>query len=498
MAFEAFLSAVLQLISPLNLLLLVSGVGVGCIVGIMPGLGAPIAITVCLPFTFHLTAIQSFSLLLGVYSAAVFGGSVSAITLGIPGTSAALATLADGNAMAKKGRAGEALGLALAGSVFGGIVSAILLGFTAPFLAGFAIKFGPREYLAISVFGIMLVGRVSDGQLMKGLLMAAIGMFLTTFGVDYINGNNRYMFGLYELYGGLSLIAVLSGVFAISEVMMLSEKLYQKPDKPNEIIHTKLPSFASLLKMKATMIRSTLIGTMVGVIPGSGAAIGAFMSYSEAKRASKHPENFGKGEPEGILAPEIANNATVGGALIPTLTLGVPGSPAAAILLGAFLIQGLTAGPRLMVEAPDLMYSIFIGLLIINVVMIFVGRVAIRYSSKITDVPSPYIVVVVMLMCFIGAYAAGNSTFGILVMMFSGVFGYIIRKLDFSFAPLAIGFVLGPLLEKSARQSVQVSQGSIVEFFNSPIAIVIYVILLFVYLRPVVKKLLSGKQKQES
>ncbi len=491
---EAFLSAILQLIEPLNLLLLVGGVSLGCIIGIMPGLGAPIAITICLPFTFHLTAIQSFSLLLGVYSAAVFGGSISAITIGIPGTGAALATLADGNTMAKQGRAGEALGLALVGSVFGGIVSAVILAFTAPFLAGFAVKFGPREYLAISIFGVMLVGRVAHGSLLKGMLMASVGMFLTTFGVDYINGNTRYMFGRYELYSGLPLVAVLSGIFAISEILILSEKTFKKKLVKDELVKTNMPSFKFLLKKKMTLLRSSLIGTLVGIIPGEGAAIGAFLSYSEAKRASDHPETFGYGEPEGILAPETANNATVGGALVPTLTLGVPGSPAAAVLLGAFYIQGLNVGPRLMKEAPELMYSIFIGLFLINIAMIFIGRIAVRYSAKVSNVPTPYVVTVVSLMCFIGAYAIGNNSFAVLVMLISGLFGYVIRKLDFPIAPLAIGFVLGPLLEKSFRQSIQISQGSVGEFFNSPIAIVIYIILLFVFLWQPIKDKLFHKR----
>lgn len=491
---EAFFSALVQLIEPLNLLLLVGGVSVGCIIGIMPGLGAPIAITICLPFTFHLTAVQAFSLLLGVYSAAVFGGSISAITIGIPGTGAALATLADGHTLAKQGRAGEALGLALAGSVFGGIVSAVILSFTAPFLANFAIKFGPREYLAISIFGVLVVGRVAHGSLLKGMLMAATGMFLTTFGLDFINGNTRYMFGRYELYSGLPLIAVLSGVFAISELLMLSEKALTAKEAGSGVVRTKLPSVKEMFRMRRTLIRSSLIGTVIGIVPGEGAAIGAFLSYSEAKRAAKNPEEFGKGAPEGILAPETANNATVGGALVPTLTLGVPGSPAAAILLGAFLIQGLNAGPRLMVDAPELMYSIFVGLFLINVVMIGIGLISIRFSAKISQVPVPYIVAVVMLLCFIGAYSVRNDSFSVLILLLSGVFGYVIRKLDFPIAPLAIGFVLGPLLEKSMRQSVQVSRGNVAEFFNSPIALSIYAILLIVFFWQPVKALFVRKR----
>jgi len=491
---EAFVSALSQLTAPFNLLLMAGGVTIGCVVGILPGLGPPIAVTVCLPFTFYLTPIQAFSLLLGVYSAAVFGGSVSAITLRIPGTGAALATVADGNAMFRQGRGGEALGLALVGSIFGGIFSAIVLSFTAPFLARFAIKFGPREYLAVTIFGVLIVGRVSHGSLLKGVLMAAVGMFLTTFGVDYLNGNTRYLFGRYELYSGLPLIAVLVGVFAVSEVFMLSETLKGKPNRGKQRLRTMLPSLKSLFRMRAALIRSAIIGTVIGIIPGEGAAIGAFLSYSEAKRTSKHPERFGEGEPEGVLAPETANNSTVGGALVPTLTLGIPGSPAAAVLLGAFLIQGLNAGPRLMTDAPELMYSIFVGLFMINIMMMGIGLVAIRYSASVTRLPSQYVVPLVMLLCFVGAYSINNDSFSVFVMLGAGVFGYIVRKLDFPIAPLAIGFVLGPLLETSFRQSIMVSQGSVATFFASPIALSLYGLLLFVFLWQPVRDLIRRRR----
>ena len=263
----------------------------------------------------------------------------------------------------------------------------------------------------------------------------------------------------------------------MSEVLIGAERALQKIEFTQESLSVKLPGLGTLGKMKDLLLRSSLIGTIIGIIPGEGAAVGAFFAYSEAKRRSKEPERFGTGIPEGIVAPETANNATVGGALVPTLTLGVPGSPAAAVLLGAFLIQGLAPGPRLFTERPDLMYSIFIGLFFINVLMMFIGLAAIRFAARLIMVPTAVIVPTVMLLCFVGIYSVSNSLFNVGVMLGAGILGYVVRKLGYSIAPLSIGFVLGPILENSLRQSLTIADGSAVEFFNTPIGLAIYAIL---------------------
>ena len=345
---DALLLALSQLAEPMSIALLIGGIVLGLIIGILPGLGPPIAIALALPFTFHLETVPSLILLLGIYSAAIYGGSISAIAVGIPGTGAAIATVQDGHQMYKNGRGGEALGWSLTGSIIGGLISVVLLALIAPLLADLAAKFGPREYLAISVFGLVVVVRVAGASLSKGLLMGALGIFLTTWGLDELNGAERYTFGSYHLYEGLPLVPFLVGIFAMSEVMIGAERALKKIEFSESSLKVKLPSFKMLGKLKDIILRSSLIGTIIGIIPGEGAAVGAFFAYSEAKRRSKTPEKYGTGIPEGIVAPETANNATVGGALVPTLTLGVPGSPAAAVLLGAFLIQGLAPGPRRM------------------------------------------------------------------------------------------------------------------------------------------------------
>ena len=487
----ALISAFGLLADPMTLFLLVVGIVLGLIIGILPGLGPPIAIALALPFTFYLDTVPSLVLLLGIYSAAIYGGSISAIAVGIPGTGAAIATVQDGHKMFKAGRGGEALGFSLTGSIIGGLVSAICLALIAPLLADVAVRFGPREYLAISVFGLVVVVRVAGQSLPKGLMVGALGIFLTTWGLDELNGTERYTFGTYHLYEGLPLVPFLVGVFAVSEVLIGAERAARKIDFSSESLTVKLPGLKALGRMKDVIMRSSIIGTIIGIIPGEGAAVGAFFAYSEAKRRSKEPEKYGTGIPEGIVAPETANNATVGGALVPTLTLGVPGSPAAAVLLGALLIQGLTPGPKLFSEEPDLMYAIFIGLFLINILMMFIGLAAIRFAAQLIRVPTSVIVPTVLLLSFVGIYSVSNSFFNVGVLLGAGILGYIVRKLGYSIAPLSIGFVLGPILENSLRQSITIADGSVTEFFNTPIGLAIYAALALTILwQPISQKII--------
>lgn len=474
---QALITALTQLAQPISIVLLVGGIVLGLVIGILPGLGPPIAIALALPFTFYLDTVPSLILLLGIYSAAIYGGSISAIAVGIPGTGAAIATVQDGHKMFKAGHGGEALGFSLTGSIIGGLFSVVCLALVSPLLAELAAKFGPREYLAISVFGLVVVVRVAGKSLFKGLMMGGLGIFLTTWGLDELNGTERYTFGSYHLYEGLPLVPFLVGLFALSEVMIGAERAFKRIEFSQASLTVKLPGYKHLMKLKGVLLRSSFIGTIIGIIPGEGAAVGAFFAYSEAKRKSPHPEKFGTGIAEGIVAPETANNATVGGALVPTLTLGVPGSPAAAVLLGALLIQGLAPGPRLFAERPDLMYSIFIGLFLINILMMFIGLVAIRFAARLIMVPTTIILPTVMLLSFVGIYSVSNSFFNVGVLLGAGILGYVVRKLGYSIAPLSIGFVLGPILENALRQSMTIADGSVAEFFNSPIGLTIYAVL---------------------
>jgi len=470
---SAFMEAVVQLAQPFNVFMLIAGVGLGIVIGIIPGLGAPLGIAIALPFSYYISPIQAFSLLLGIYSGAIYGGSVSAIILGIPGTPPAAATLLDGNPMFKQGKGGEALALALIGSVIGGIFSTVCLCLITPILARFAMKFGPPEYFALGVFGILVVGKISGKNPLKGFLMGAVGIFLTTMGIDPVNANMRFTFDSVNLYAGISFIPLLVGLFAIPEMMEKGEQIMQRTT-PQEVLTARLPRLKKLFRYKNVFLRASVIGTIVGIIPAEGGAVGAFLSYGEAKRISKNPEKFGSGAPEGVIAPETANNATVGGALIPTLTLGVPGSAAAAILMGGLMIHGFTPGPMLFTEAPELMYSIFVGLFLINIIMFFLGILAIRSSIKIIKVPDWIIIPVVLLLCFLGSYSIKNSLFGVWVMLWAGLFGYILRKFEFPLIPCVLGFVLGPMIEINFRQSLTLSNGAWSIFVSRPICLIIY------------------------
>ncbi len=494
---SALLAGIGHLIDPTSLLLLVVGIVLGLVIGILPGLGPPIAIAIALPFTFYMDIVPSLILLLAIYSAATYGGSISAIALGIPGTGSAMATVLDGHKMFKAGRGGEALGLSLTSSMIGGLFSALALAILAPLLASIAVQFGPREYLAISIFGLLVVVRVAGDDWVKGIIAAAIGLFLTTWGVDPVNGTTRYLFGSYHLYEGMPFVPFLLGVFAVSEMFIQAEYNIRAARFDAESLRARLPSLQVLNRLKGLILRSSIIGTVIGVIPGEGAAVGAYFSYSEAKRRSKTPEKFGTGIPEGIVAPETANNATIGGALVPTLTLGVPGSPAAAVLLGAFLIQGLVPGPKLFSDRPDLMYSIFLGLFVINILMIFIGLITIRFAAKIVAIPAQIVIPSVLILCFLGTYSVTGNLFGIQVMILAGIFGYLLRKLGFPIAPLAIGFVLGEIFETALRQSFVVSRGSFIDIFNTPIALTIYGILIALILwEPVKERLFKGKSAE--
>ena len=462
------------LLQPLTLLMLIVGVVVGIIVGVLPGLGPPVALSLALPFTFEMSFVPSIVLLLSIYSASIYGGSISAIVAKIPGTGAAVATAQDGNAMFRAGRGGEALGLSLTGSVLGGLFSAFVLAIFAPLLAKLAAQFGPREYLAVCVFGLAVVVRVAGASLWKGLTMAGFGLWLTTWGIDPLSGGERYTFGSYQFYSGIKLIPFLIGIFAVSEVFIGAERAMTKIDFNASSLKIKIPGWNRLIELRGTLARSSIIGTIIGIIPGEGAAVAAYYSYAEEKRRSDRPEEFGRGAPLGVLAPETANNATVGGALLPTLTLGVPGTPAAAILLGAFAINNLTPGPKLFEDRGEIMYAIYIGLFVINIVMMLIGYFAIRFAAQIIRVPQNIVLPLVLLLSVAGIYSTFNSLFAVGITLAAGVFGYAIRKLGFSVAPLVIGFVLGAIFEDGFRQSITTSQGSLIEFFNTPIGLVIY------------------------
>jgi len=451
------------------------GIIIGQIMGAIPGLTGTMAIIIILPLTFHMSPWVAIPMLLAVVKGSNFAGSIPAILIATPGVSSSAATVFDGHELAKQGKAGKALSLSLYSGVLGDLTSDIVLFIAAGIIAKIALKFGPAEFSSIIIFSLTMVGLVSSDNLIKGFIAAVFGILISTIGLDPIFGTNRLTFGVIELMDGIGLMPMFIGIIALSEMIIQAEKInksihfshFKKSSNPQD---NRL-SFAEFRSCLPTIFRSAGLGTAIGALPGLGATVAAFLAYSEAKRISKRPELFGKGSLEGVAAPESANNAVNGANIIPLLSLGIPGDMVAAVLLAAFMLQGLNPGPLLFKENTVLIYALYSGLIIAHIANLLVGIFFIKLSLLILRIPKGVIFPLVIALCFIGTYTINNSMFDLFVMVFFGVFGYIIRKLDFPPICLIIGFILGPLLETSIRQALIRSSGNFLVFINRPISL---------------------------
>lgn len=448
-----------------NALALLVGVIFGTVIGAIPGMTTPMGVALALPFTFTMQPVTGILLLLGVYKGGLYGGSITAILINAPGTPAASCTGLDGYPLARKGEARRALDMALYASCTADFISNLSLIFFAGILASFALKFGPPEFFTLIVFSLTIIAGVSGDDLLKGLGSAFLGLILATIGLDLIYGSNRFIFGNYELMSGLNFIPVLIGLFALPEVF----NFYATREQPHEQSNLagKHASFADYRRNLKTIIRGSLIGVVLGAIPGIGASPAAFLSYSEAKRTSKNSANFGKGELEGVAAAEAGNNGVAGATLIPLLALGVPGDIITAIILGAFMIHGLRPGPLLFQDNLDLIYALFMGIMLSSAYLFIVGKMSIRAIAKIADVPNRILFPVVLVLCVFGGYAINNTIFDVLVMFTMGIVGYGMRLLGIPAAPFLIAFILGPLLEDNFRQSLLLGRGDFTIFMRS-------------------------------
>ncbi|MEQ8710681.1 MAG: tripartite tricarboxylate transporter permease [Rhodospirillales bacterium] len=451
-----------------SLLALAAGVTVGVIAGAIPGLSATMAVALTLPFTFAMQPITGILLLLGVYKGGIFGGSIPAILIKTPGTPASSATVLDGHPMAEKGQAGKALGMALYASCTADVISNLSLILFAGWLAAFALNFGPPEFFTLMVFSLTIIGGVSGNSLLRGTLSALLGLLLATIGLDLVYGTNRFNFNDPNLMGGLNFIAVLIGLFAIPELIT---KVWNPKEGEGQTrqLGGNWVTFAEYRKCLKTIVRGSFIGVFLGAIPGIGAAPAAFLSYSEARRNSDHKETFGKGEIEGVAASEAGNNGVAGATLIPLLALGVPGDVITAIIIGAFMIHGLQPGPMMFIQNSDIIYGLFMGLIISSVILFFVGSIAIRGFRYIADIPRGILFPGVLVLCVYGVYAVNNNVFDIGVMFIMGWVGYAMLRFDIPPAPFLIAFILGPLLEDNFRQAMLMSGGSPAILFRGPI-----------------------------
>lgn len=455
-------------LSWMNILAIGGGMLCGVIIGAIPGMTGTMAVALALPFTFNLSPITGILLLVGIYKGSIYGGSISAILIKTPGTPAASCTVLDGYPLAEKGNAGKALKMALFASCTADFISNISLIFFAGIIASFALRFGPPEFFTLIVFSLTIIAGVSGNSLLRGLLSGCIGLLLATVGLDLVYGTNRFSFGSFDLMGGLNFIPVLIGLFALPEMIDAATKNLSNEKKTSQLDSSNL-SFKEYKQSFKTIIKGSVIGVIMGAIPGIGGAPAAFMSYGEAKRTSKNSNNFGKGELEGVAAAEAGNSGCCGSTMIPLLALGVPGDVITAVILGAFMIHNLTPGPLLFEQNIGLVYAIFMGMILSSFFMLFAGLISIRIFSKIANIPKTLLFPIVLVLCFFGAYAVNSSLFDVLVMIAMGVLGFFMLKAELPVAPFLIAFILGPMFEDNLRRSMLLSHGDLTILMRSPI-----------------------------
>lgn len=481
-------------LQPENLAYCFLGVLLGTLIGILPGIGPVATISILLPITFKITPIAAIIMLAGIYYGAQYGGSTTSILLNIPGEATTVITCLDGYQMARKGRAGPALGMAAMGSFIAGTLSLLGLTFLATPFTDFAIRFGAPEYFSLMILALVILTYLAHGSMIKALIMALFGLILTAVGTDNITGTLRFTFGILHLSDGFDLVPLVMGLFGISEVLMNVEQTISQ-----EVLKTRiknlLPTAQDWMRAKGPILRGTAIGFFLGVLPGAGPVISSFVSYSVEKRISRYPEKFGTGMIEGVAGPESANNASAQGAFIPLLTLGIPPNVTMAILFGALMIHGLQPGPLLMKDHPDFFWGVVVSMYLGNVMLVFLNLPLIPLWVKMLRVPYPVLFPMIVLFCLVGAFSLNNSANDILVMLGFGVLGYLMRKLKYEGAPLVMAFVLGPLLDLNLRRSLIVSDGSFLIFFTRPISAVILTLALVILGLSILSKFRRRSQK---
>lgn len=485
------LLAILTIFTQPQLLLLV-GVGTfaGIYIGAIPGLSVTMAVSILISFTFSWDVYPAISLMVGIYMGGVYGGSRTAILLNIPGAPSAIATAMDGYPMAQRGEAGEAIGVTTVMSFFGGLIGILVLAIAAPLVADFALTFQPRDYMLLAVLGILLVGSLSSGSLLKGIFAGALGIAIGAVGRDPLTFTERFTFDFQIMEGGISFIAVMIGMFGVSEALLQLQNVNKTAVRQK--ITKIIPSFGTIKKYLPLSLQTSTIGVIIGALPGTGGDIAALMAYDHAKRVTKNPKvPFGKGAMEGLVAPETANNAAVGGAFIPMMTLGIPGDAVTAIMIGALFIHGLNPGPMLMIDQPDMFWFIVGALMTANVFMLIFGLTGIRIFTKIVEMPRSIIIPLIFLLSIVGAYAVNNSITDVYWMLGFGVFGYFMRHYGYPLGPVILGVILSRLLDDNWRRAIISEREDLGRFFDgiitSPLSLTLFaaVILIFVSQTPV-------------
>jgi putative tricarboxylic transport membrane protein len=475
-------------LSPWNLLYAFVGAVLGTAIGVLPGLGPATTIALLLPVTYTMDATSAVILLAGVYYGAMYGGSTTSILLNIPGEASSVVTCLDGYQMARKGRAGPALGISAIGSFIAGTIGVFLMAMVAPALARFALKFGPAEYSALVFCGLLMAVYLSEESILKGLLMMMIGLLLGMVGIDPVHGEERFTFGLLRLTDGINFILVAMGLFAVSELLVNLETPAGAADIFKTSLKGILPTREDWRKCWAPLFRGTTIGFLIGVLPGGGAIISSFMAYAVEKKFSKHPEEFGQGAIEGVASPEAANNAASTSSFIPLLTLGIPGNNAIAMLFVALMIHGIQPGPLLLTEHPNLFWGVIASMYIGNVMLLGLNLPLIGLWVRLLKVPYHFLAVLIVVIVMIGAYSLKNSAFDVGMIVIFGVFGYVARKNGFPFAPCVLAMILGRTLEQSVQQALKISGADLMIFIERPISATLFALIVLVMLIPIFKR----------
>lgn len=483
-----------------NLLMMNVGVAVGIMIGAMPGLSVAFAVTILMTMTFHMESLPAMYLMLGAYCGGLYGGSITATLINTPGTANAVCTALEGYPLARKGRAGDALRCALVASTVGGLFSCFLLMFFAPQLAKIILKIGSPEYFALCTFGIAAAIGLEGNNLnnvVKGVLSAAFGLILSCVGADPVFGTNRFSFGSYYMLSGIQVVSSMLGAYALCQVLVNCRDVYVKGDESLKVppVTKATMKMWDIMKHWKLILKSSIIGGIVGAVPGTGGAESAMIAYNEAKRVSKHPEEFGNGSIEGILAAESANNATSGGAMIPMLTLGIPGDTVMAILLSALTMQGITPGANLFSSGSFWVYAVMGGLFLINLFMLLQGSLCINLFAQVSKIPQSIMTPCIVVMCVMGSFAINNNIFECFVMIVFGIIGFFMKKFGFPVTPLCISLVLGKLFEMNLRRSLILSKGSPFVFFTRPISCAILILGVFMLFFPIINNMRINKKK---
>ncbi|TCC34129.1 tripartite tricarboxylate transporter permease [Kribbella speibonae] len=482
-------------LEPANLLYCLVGVVIGMLIGVLPGLGPAATIAILLPITYGVEPVSAIIMLAGIFYGAQYGGTITSVLLRLPGEASSVVTVFDGFALAKQGRAGTALGIAAIGSFIGGTVSIIGLTLLAPVVAGVALDFGPPEYAALSLFGVLLVATVGNGGRLKSVIAAGVGLLLATVGRDTFTGASRFTFDSLNLADGIDFVPIAMGLFGLGEILYNLEERHHKLQTPAAVANV-WPSRADLRQARGAIGRGSVIGFVLGVLPGGGATLSSLVAYAVEKRRSKEPERFGRGAVEGVAAPETANNAAATSSFIPLLTLGIPANATMALMFGALLIQGIPPGPQLVSEHPDLFWGVINSMYLGNILLLIMSIPLVGVFVKILKVRPAVLAPITVLITLLGVYTVANQVFDIFLVIVFGVLGYLMKKFGFEPGPLVLAFVLGSVMETAVRQSLLIFGGNPGGFFTRPISGTVLVALIIVLALPAIRALVRRQKER--